>query len=988
MSDENNNSDTEEETVTVTIHVGDQSDEGTEGTDGIDIVDFAGGDDAGGGGRGYNIILGGSGADFLVSRGVWDDVFGGSGDDTIMLRGHGAWAFGGSGDDTIYGSNNTFLTERLYGGEGDDTIYGGGGRDFIIGGAGDDTLTGGTGADVFFFSEGHGNDTITDFNPFQGDKIYLRSFDKTITWDQLQSKITEVKDENDVVTGVQIDLSDWGGGTVTLSGFTSASQVTADMFYLDNIAGGADGDHIWGGTDDDTMTGGGGADTFHFWEGHGNDTIEDFNAAEGDRIDLTQFDRAITWAQLQAAMTDVADDANTPGVDETATVIDLSAWGGGTITLKGVTSSQLTAAMFILHPLAGSDGADDTIESTAGDDTMSGGTGADTFKIGEGDGADTITDFNAAEGDIVDLSAFNQEITWEELQAAMTDVADDPDTTGVDETATVIDLSAWGGGTVTLKGVAKADLTAGMFNLPDGSGGSYRYGSEPGNTIDGTRGHDVIFGGEGDDTLRGQQGNDWLFGGEGDDTLFGGEGDDTLLGGEGDDTLFGGEGDDLMIGGAGGDTMTGGAGADTFLFYDDHGADTITDFDPANDKIDLTTLHHALTWDQLSATFSTVTDDSNVVTGVQIDLTAYGGGTITLEGITDISVLTQDMFNLYTLTGGDGDDMIEGGSSDDVLTGGGGGDTFVFSRLNSGEDTITDFNTAEDRIDLTAFKASLTWQELSALISSIEDDPQTVGTDETATVIDLTGYGGGTITLQGIASTDLTAGMFILDDFAGTDGDDVIEGTAADNRLTGGDGADTFVFGPDHGTDTITDFTAGTDKIDLSALTGITSAADLTCWQDGSDAVIYTGHQGGGMIVLRDVSLSDLSASDFTFYQDEYNGTASAETLTGGAGDDTIAGLGGDDTLTGNEGADTFIFAAGHGNDTVTDFTDGEDLIDLTAFTGITQFSDLAVTQNGNDVVIDLSGETGGGSITLQNFLLADLDENDFVFYETPSDGG
>ena len=43
---------------------------------------------------------------------------------------------------------------------------------------------------------------------------------------------------------------------------------------------------------------------------------------------------------------------------------------------------------------------------------------------------------------------------------------------------------------------------------------------------------------------------------------------------------------------------------------------------------------------------------------------------------------------------------------------------------------------------------------------------------------------------------------------------------------------------------------------------------------------------------------------------------------------------------------------------------------------------------NDPNVVIDLSGQTGGGSITLENFLLSDLDESDFIFYETPSDGG
>ena len=745
MSDDNTNND-DTETVAVTIHVGDQSDEGTNGTDGIDIVDFAGGDDTGGGGRNYNIILGGSGADNLISQGVFDDVFGGSGNDTITLTGHGAWAFGGTGNDTMTGSDNTILTERLYGGEGDDTIDGGGGRDYIIGGAGDDDLTGGSGADVFFFSEGHGADTIHDFNPAEGDSIYLRGFDKTVTWDQLQAVMTQVDDDPTTddtdETATVINLSAWGGGTITLKGVTM-TDLTADMFHLDNISGGTGDDYLWGGTDDDTMTGGGGADTFLFWEGHGADTITDFNPSD-DKIDLTWFDNAITWTKLQEAMTD----------NGTDTKIDLSAWGGGSITLKGVTSSQLTAAMFNLHPLAGSDGVDDTIVSEAGDDTMTGGTGADTFVIGEGDGDDTITDFSTDEGDIIDLSAFNQEITWTQLQAAMKDIADDAGTTEVDETATVIDLSAWGGGTVTLEGVSSSELTAAMFSLPDGSGGRFSYGSESDNTIDGTRGHDVVFATEGNDTVRGLQGNDWLFGGEGNDTLEGGEGNDTLLGGEGDDTLDGGIGDDLMIGGAGTDTMTGGAGADTFLFYDDHGGDTITDFNLAEDRIDLTTLQYALTWDQLSATFSTViapddADNPGAVTGVKIDLTGYGGGTITLEGVTDTSALTEDMFDLYTLTGGDGADRLEGGTSDDIMTGGAGADTFVF-KAGHGDDTVTDFTDSEDTIDLSAFTGITQFSELTVT---------QVGAD---VKIDLSGQAGGTITLQNVQLSDLSDNDFIF----------------------------------------------------------------------------------------------------------------------------------------------------------------------------------------------------------------------------------
>ena len=68
---------------------------------------------------------------------------------------------GGGGHDTIWG------------GLGNDSLSGGGGSDTLAGGKGDDTLAGGDDADVFEFAGDHGHDTITDFNPGQGDKIRL-----------------------------------------------------------------------------------------------------------------------------------------------------------------------------------------------------------------------------------------------------------------------------------------------------------------------------------------------------------------------------------------------------------------------------------------------------------------------------------------------------------------------------------------------------------------------------------------------------------------------------------------------------------------------------------------------------------------------------------------------------------------------------------------------------------------------------------------------
>ncbi|MEC8440813.1 MAG: DUF192 domain-containing protein [Cyanobacteriota bacterium] len=62
--------------------------------------------------------------------------------------------------------------EKLIGGRQSDTLIGGAGRDLLIGGRGDDILTGGKGADLFVI--GKGNDTITDFNPLDGDRIVYK----------------------------------------------------------------------------------------------------------------------------------------------------------------------------------------------------------------------------------------------------------------------------------------------------------------------------------------------------------------------------------------------------------------------------------------------------------------------------------------------------------------------------------------------------------------------------------------------------------------------------------------------------------------------------------------------------------------------------------------------------------------------------------------------------------------------------------------------
>ena len=175
----------------------------------------------------------------------------------------------------------------------------------------------------------------------------------------------------------------------------------------------------------------------------------------------------------------------------------------------------------------------------------------------------------------------------------------------------------------------------------------------------------------------------------------------------------------------------------------------------------------------------------------------------------------------------------------------------------------------------------------------------------------------------------------------GSDGDDTIKGGSGDDTIDGGAGDDTIK--GDSGDDTITGG-AGDDTIDGG---------------EGDDTI----NAGSGDDVIR--------------------GGAGDDTIKGGSGDDTITGGAGDDTLTGDSGADTFVFGPGHGHDRITDFTDGEDVIDLSQISGVTGFDDLTITQDGDDTVIDLSAHDGG-TIRLENFDVDDLDANDFLFQETP----
>ena len=381
---------------------------------------------------------------------------------------------------------------------------------------------------------------------------------------------------------------------------------------------------------------------------------------------------------------------------------------------------------------------------------------------------------------------------------------------------------------------------------------------EEGLDYTGTAGMDIVSGTDRDDDIETLGGTDVVAGGEGDDVIDGGAGNDFLFGDSGADTIAGGEGDDVILGGSGDDTLTGGAGAD--IIRGGSGADTIAG-------------------------------------GAGDDILLGGSGADTIDA-------------------GAGDDIVYGGSGDDTLTGGSGADTFVFAP-GDGSDTITDFDTDNDTINLSSFGDDISFDDLTI----------TATADGTGSIISVPGGADGetvTITLQGVATTDVTADLFEFDAapdlgtrVLGTEGDDNLQGT----EVSGGEGDDVIT------------------------MTG--SFVNYAHGGEGDDQI--TG--GSGLIDI----------------------------LVGGEGDDVIAGGAGTNYVHGGEGDDTFVIEAGQTLTTIYDFTDGDDRIDLSNISAITGFDDLTITVDGDDVVIDLSSQ-GAGSVRLENVSVSDLDADDFVF--------
>ncbi|WP_280939903.1 MULTISPECIES: putative Ig domain-containing protein [Hyphomicrobiales] len=580
----------------------------------------------------------------------------------------GSRSLGGSGNDTLTGTG------------GADRLFGQGGNDILIGLDGDDALNGGTGADEMQGGAGNDSYTVDD----AGDQaIETVGGVDAGGLDRVTASVSFTLGdfvENLTLTGTA-DIDGTGNGLDNrLLGNAGANVLDGldgeDTLYgyggSDTLRGGAGNDRLDAGTGADLMAGGAGDDTYYVDDALDLVSEDDGQGGDAGGLDLVM---ATTSTVLAVHVEDLrllgSEAIDGTGNDDANTLLGNNAANrlvgrGGADTLNGYGGNDILEGGDGEDILTGGDG-DDTLRGGADADVLRGGTGFDAMFGGAGDDVYYVDDL----GDTVSE-----------------DDGSGGDAGGFDTVYTTVDLTAAEGiEIIRASGGAALSLT----------------GNDGANTLLGNAAANILDGAGGDDTLNG---------GAGSDTLRGGDDDDRLLGGDDADQLFGGAGDDRLDGGAGADWMNGGSGNDTYyvndlgdvVSEDDGSGGDAGGFDVVFSSVDMT-LSAGI--ENLSLTGAAAVNG----TGNGLDNRLLGNNAANLLiGADGADQLVGNGGN-DTLIGGGGSDNLNGGAgmdrligglARDILTGGADADTFVFEALPDTRDTITDFQSGLDKIEIAS----------------------------------------------------------------------------------------------------------------------------------------------------------------------------------------------------------------------------------------------------------------------------------------------
>lgn len=591
---------------------------------------------------------------------------------------------------------------------------------------------------------------------------------------------------------------------------------------------------------------------------------------------------------------------------------------------------------------ASGDEGNDTIVGGQGTDRTAGGTGNDVFRyvgVSEISGlAETVN--GGADIDMMDFATFNA-FGALDLSLASISSIEHLFLQGNDVTLTSDQLGAFsivtGGGFVErliLTDTGVVDLSgATISNINELRGNAMANtvlltGVAAGQTVellagddsaDGSDGGDLIGGGDGLDTLRGRDGNDSLGGGDGADLLDGGKGNDTLDGGDGIDNQSGGAGNDVFridltsdVSGLA-ESISGGSGLDALDFRTGLAggqADITLAVLSSLETLLLGNTELVIRANQLSGF------DSIEGSGFAERILLSGNGTADLTGATinfvdeirgstgNNAILLTDVLAGQFVDARDGNDSVAGGLGSDRIVGGFGNDTLSGSE---GFDTIT----GGQGIDLVQGGIGNDTILISG-VSDVSGLAETIDGGADSDLLDFQTLGASgiadlsTSTLIGIENLRLSANTLTFT-AAQLEAFETIQGSGF--------------------TEILRLATAGI--VDLSG--GSISFVEAIEGTAGNDTILFTG--GTGNQSFFGGAGTDVIASGLG--NDLLAGGDGNDTLDGSNGNDTVIGGIGTDQMTGGFGTDRFDFndfselSKGAPRDIITDFSHGEDVVDL-----------------------------------------------------------
>ena len=529
-------------------------------------------------------------------------------------------------------------------------------------------------------------------------------------------------------------------------------------------------------------------------------------------------------------------------------------------------------------------GGDDILQDGYGRDTLVGGTGSDTLILDQDFFRDFIMGFEVGL-DKIDLSSWPLLYDFNEVGFSSTSYGAELRWRG-----DVLEIHTQNG-----QSLSRAQVEAALAVTPDRSPDVTFYnGNGASQVIEGSALNDAYQAGSGADTVRTYLGDDLIYGGFGDDSIFAGAGDDTIRAGPGNDFIDAGLGQDLALGASGNDTLIGSAQNDTL-----HGEEG-RDFIEARDGNDVLTgglgfdtldgghdqdlilgedgndlLYGRLGYDTLNGGAGADSlfggnNEDHLDGGSENDLVRGGAGHDTIFGGAGQDSLFGDIGD-DRIFAGQGNDVVETGAGQNAAFGSGGNDTLRGGNQNDtlhGED-------GNDHLDGVNGNDRAFGGDGNDSIEGRLGADFLVGGNGKDTVLGGEGHdtvdgGSNNDIVFGGGGNDLVVGGSGADQVNGGNGNDTLRGGPGSDTLSGGQGADIFEFHPQFGQEVITDFDALNpgEKMDLSEVSAVNALADVlgpngVARQVGAD--VHFDLSSGQSIILLNVALADLDASDFLF---------------------------------------------------------------------------------------------------------------------------